>query len=253
LAKCLILLKTIISGKYGLEVAKQILGKLIQACKTNEISDNLGFLKAAFRAIALHESEKEVAGNMKYLLRLSNGNIATKGIINEFKNIGDVDSRIEFLGKLKEKMSDKEKTEFKDFREGALDRVADQIADEFSNIQNKDKTALLAKLESVDSLRTALLADKNKTPYLADFVIAGKLPGLKVSEGESLAVANELLGCGADGLDKLAKLINDDRLPSLSLWNSSPLKDLACTILLQGPAGLAVVKALIGNGKLKPE
>jgi hypothetical protein len=107
LAKCLILLKAIISGNYGLEVAKQVLGKLIQTCKTNETSGNFGFLKAAFSAIALFGNEKEVAGNMKHLLRLSQGNITTELIIDEFKNIGDVDSRIKCLNKMQENLSEK--------------------------------------------------------------------------------------------------------------------------------------------------
>jgi hypothetical protein len=51
-------------------------------------------------------------------------------------------------------------------------------------------------------------------------------------------------------LNKLAKLINDDRLPNLSLRDSSESKRIACALLSQGSSGLAVVKALIEKGKL---
>jgi hypothetical protein len=260
LDRCLILVKTIISRDYGLEVAKQILGKLIQIGKDSKTSSNLDFLKpadflkAAFGAIASPENGDNVAHNIKHLLRLSKGKIATIDIINEFKNIGDVDRRIAFLCKLKENLSEEEKTEFKEFLEGTLDGIADQIADEFEKNQDKDKAALFEKLKSVDLLKTALLAEeKVGVPSLVRLMNNNKLPNLKLTEEESKAVVNKLLGCGAEGLKSLEKLINDDRLLSLSLWDSSTLKKFACALLEQGPSGLAVVKALIENGKLKPE
>jgi hypothetical protein len=196
LVKCLIWLKTIISGGYGLEVAKQVLGKLIQTCKDSGTSGNLGFLKAAFRAITLTENEGDVAHNIKHLLRLSQGKIATEDIIDEFRKTGDVDYRIEFLDKLKGKLSDKEKTEFKEFLAGDLDDVADQIAAKFEKSQDedKDKNALLAKLKSIDSLRTALLAEgKVGVRFLAKLMNDNKLPSLVLTEEESNVVVYSYL------------------------------------------------------------
>ncbi|MDR1890663.1 MAG: hypothetical protein LBQ23_00555, partial [Puniceicoccales bacterium] len=236
---------------FNIEAAKQVLGKLIQTCKDSEPSGNLGFLKAAFRAITLHENEADVANNIKHLLRLSKGKIETKDIIDEFKNIGDVDRRIEFLGRLQKNLSDEEKTEFKDFLTGALDGVADQIADKFEKNQDKDQSALLSKLESVDSLRTALLAEgKVGVPFLAKLMNDNKLPSLKLTEGESKKLLDTLVNCGDTGRNCLEKLINEDKLQSLSLGKPSESKKFACELLEQGPSGLAVVKALIKKGKL---
>jgi hypothetical protein len=230
LDKCVILVKTIISGNYGLEVAKQVLGKLIQIGKDSEPSGNLGFLKAAFGAIALPENEADVAHNMKHLLRLSKGKIPTIDIINEFKNIGDVDRRIEFLCKLQENLSGEEKTEFEEFLAGALDGVADQIAAEFEKDQNKDKAALLAKLKSIDSLRTALLAAKSKIPthllsqgpsglaVVKAFIGRGELDPTKFSPDEAKEFVNALLANSLSGIDYVLELINDgsgSKLPKL--------------------------------------
>jgi hypothetical protein len=112
-------------------------------------------------------------------------------------------------------LSEEEQTEFKDFFEGTLDGVADQIADELKN-HGTDQAALLSKLKSVYSLRTALVADKRK-PYLADFIVARKLPNLQLAETDSDAVADALFRCGANGLGKRAELIQKDMFPNLSL------------------------------------
>ncbi|MDR1891346.1 MAG: hypothetical protein LBQ23_04230, partial [Puniceicoccales bacterium] len=236
LDRCLILLKAIISGDYGFEVAKQILGKLIQIGRANQTSDNPGFLKAAFGAIALPENKDNVAHNIKHLLRLSKGKIQTRDIIDEFKKIGNVDSRIEFLGKLKEKLSEKEKTEFKDFLTETLDGIADQIADEFNNSQSIDKNALLSKLKSVDLLKTALLAKvKVGVPSLVRLVNDNKLKVSELSIDNAIAVANALLECGVNGLDRLAELINGNKLPDfISGHNSSARKRIACDLLSRG-------------------
>jgi hypothetical protein len=57
-----------------------------------------------------------------------------------------------------------------------------------------------------------------------------------------------------NGLDRLAELINGNKLPDfISGHNSSARKRIACDLLSRGPSGLAVVKAFIKAGKLKPK
>jgi hypothetical protein len=46
---------------------------------------------------------------------LNQANITTKDIIDEFKNIGDVDRKSRFLDKLKGNLNKEEVIEFKDF------------------------------------------------------------------------------------------------------------------------------------------
>jgi hypothetical protein len=125
----------------------------------------------------------------------------------------------------------RKKTEFKDFLAGALDGVADQIADEFNNNQNKDKDALLSKLEDVDSLRTHLLAEeKVGVQFLAMLINDNKLPNLELSINDAVEVVNALFRCGMEGLDCLADLINEEKLPNvLSEYDSSTLKKLPVT------------------------
>jgi hypothetical protein len=237
--KCLIWVKTIIPRDYGLEFAKQVLNKLIQTCKSNGtdvISGNVGFLKAVLGAIALPGNEDDIADNIKHLLRLSKGKIATIDIINEFKNIGDVDRRIAFLGKLQENLSGEEKTEFKEFLAGALDGIADQIEDEFNNNQNIDidKDTLLTKLESVNSLRNALLADKSKIPHhllsrgpaglavVKTLIENGKLRLEQFSPDEAKEFVDALLANSSSGADYVIELIDDSsgsKLPKLASPN----------------------------------
>ncbi|MDR1891158.1 MAG: hypothetical protein LBQ23_03195, partial [Puniceicoccales bacterium] len=250
-------------GNFNIEVAKQ---------DFSQISNKSDFFRAAFRAIALPGNEAEVANNIKHLLRLSQGNITIELIIDEFKNIGDVDRRIEFLDKLKVNLSGEEKTEFKDFLTGALDGVADQIADEFEKSQNKDKAALFEKLKSVDLLKIALLAEeKVGVPFLARLINDNKLPSLELAEldlqtlqqldfakllQEKLAeLVVDLISSDPPQSDKLLQLIDDQKilldvfraLPELSLDQSIKI---VCILLEHGADGVNCLVGLINDKKL---
>jgi hypothetical protein len=85
------------------------------------------------------------------------------------------------------------------------------------------------------------------------FIEQGELDLEKFSSEESKEFTDALLGCGADGLNYLAELMNGNKLPNPSLGDSSISKKFAYDLLSQGPSGLGVVKALIEKSKLDLE
>jgi hypothetical protein len=89
---------------------------------------------------------------------------------------------------------------------------------------------------------------------LARLINDNKLPNLELSINDALVVANALLKCGVEGLSCLADIINKGKSQNHPpIDNSSQSERIACAILSQGPSGLAVVKAFVEKGELKPE